>query len=151
MKLLLVEDDTKIATAVTRGLDAEGFAVEVAADGADGLWMATEGRYDLIVLDIMLPGRNGYEVCADLRAGRRLDADPDADGEGRRPRRGRGARHRRRRLPHQAVLVPGAGRPRPGAAAPHRRAPADARAAPARCGIDPGTPAGVVAATPRSR
>jgi DNA-binding response OmpR family regulator len=68
MKLLLVEDDAKVATAVTRGLRAEGFAVETASDGVDGLWMATQGAYDLIVLDIMLPGRNGYRVCADLRA-----------------------------------------------------------------------------------
>ncbi|HYZ97172.1 MAG TPA: response regulator transcription factor [Acidimicrobiales bacterium] len=67
MKLLLVEDDRKIATAVKRGLEAEGFTVEVALDGHDGLWMATEGAYDLVVLDIMLPGRNGYQICADLR------------------------------------------------------------------------------------
>ncbi|HET6949795.1 MAG TPA: response regulator transcription factor [Acidimicrobiales bacterium] len=68
MKLLLVEDDTKLAAAVKRGLEAEGFAVEVAADGEDGLWRATEGTYDLVLLDIMLPGRNGYRICADLRA-----------------------------------------------------------------------------------
>jgi two-component system, OmpR family, response regulator len=68
MKLLLVEDDAKVATAVSRGLRAEGYAVETASDGIDGLWMATQGAYDLIVLDIMLPGRNGYRVCADLRA-----------------------------------------------------------------------------------
>ena len=67
MKLLVVEDDHKIATAVKRGLEAEGFTVDVAFDGQDGFWMATEGTYDLIVLDIMLPGRNGYLVCADLR------------------------------------------------------------------------------------
>jgi two-component system OmpR family response regulator len=67
MKLLLVEDDKKIATAVKRGLDAEGFVVEVSFDGDDGFWKASEGTYDLIVLDIMLPGRNGYRVCADLR------------------------------------------------------------------------------------
>ena len=67
MKLLLVEDDMKIATAVQRGLEAEGFTVEVAFDGDDGLWLATEGSYDLIVLDIMLPGRNGFQICADLR------------------------------------------------------------------------------------
>jgi two-component system OmpR family response regulator len=67
MKLLLVEDDEKIATAVKRGLDAEGFTVEVSFDGDDGFWKASEGAYDLIVLDIMLPGRNGYRVCADLR------------------------------------------------------------------------------------
>jgi two-component system, OmpR family, response regulator len=67
MKLLVVDDDTKIARALQRGLSAEGFAVEVAGDGVEGLWRATEGSYDLILLDIMLPGRNGYRVCADLR------------------------------------------------------------------------------------
>ena len=67
MKLLLIEDDKKIATAVKRGLEAEGYRIDVALDGTDGLWMATEGSYDLIVLDIMLPGRNGYQICADLR------------------------------------------------------------------------------------
>lgn len=68
MKLLMIEDDKKIATMVKRGLEAEGFSVEVATDGLDGLWLATEGSYDLIVLDIMLPRRNGYEICADLRS-----------------------------------------------------------------------------------
>jgi two-component system OmpR family response regulator len=67
MKLLLVEDDKKIATAVKRGLEAEGFTVEVAFDGEDGQWMATEGSYDLILLDILLPGRNGFEICGNLR------------------------------------------------------------------------------------
>jgi len=67
MKLLLVEDDKKIATAVKRGLQAEGFTVEVAFDGEDGFWLATEGSYDLIILDILLPGRNGYRICGDLR------------------------------------------------------------------------------------
>ncbi len=68
MKLLLIEDDTKIAAAVKRGLEAEGFRVEVSLDGADGLWRATEGTYDLLVVDLMLPGRNGFQICADLRA-----------------------------------------------------------------------------------
>jgi DNA-binding response OmpR family regulator len=68
VKLLLVEDDTKLAAAVRRGLEAEGFTVEVAADGDEGLWRATEGTFDLVLLDIMLPGRNGYRICADLRA-----------------------------------------------------------------------------------
>jgi two-component system OmpR family response regulator len=68
VKLLLVEDDRKLATAVRRGLEAEGFAVEVAHDGLDGVWLATEASFDLVVLDIMLPGRNGYQICADLRA-----------------------------------------------------------------------------------
>jgi DNA-binding response OmpR family regulator len=68
VKLLLIEDDVKVAAAVSRGLRAEGYTVEVAGDGVDGEWMATQGAYDLIVLDIMLPGKNGYRVCADLRA-----------------------------------------------------------------------------------
>jgi DNA-binding response OmpR family regulator len=67
VKLLLVEDDTKIGAAVRRGLEAEGFVVDLAHDGIDGLWLASEGSYDLIVLDIMLPGRNGYQICAALR------------------------------------------------------------------------------------
>ena len=67
MKLLLVEDDRKIATAVKRGLEAEGFTVDVCFDGTDGLWQATEHPYDLVVLDLMLPGRNGFQICADLR------------------------------------------------------------------------------------
>jgi DNA-binding response OmpR family regulator len=68
MKVLLIEDDRKIAAAVDRGLRSEGFSVELAVDGDDGLWVAREGRFDLIVLDIMLPGRNGFQICADLRA-----------------------------------------------------------------------------------
>jgi two-component system, OmpR family, response regulator len=67
VKLLLVDDDAKLAASVRRGLTAEGFTVEVAADGIEGLWQASEGTYDLIVLDILLPGRNGYEVCRELR------------------------------------------------------------------------------------
>lgn len=66
--MLLVEDDTRLAALVKRGLHAEAFSVEVAHDGTKGLWLATEGTHDLIVLDIMLPGRNGYEICRDLRA-----------------------------------------------------------------------------------
>lgn len=67
MKLLVVEDDAKIAAAVRRGLEAEGFTVSVAGDGAEGLWMAGEGRFDAIVLDLMLPHRNGFQVLAELR------------------------------------------------------------------------------------
>jgi len=67
MKLLLIEDDKKIAAAVKRGLEAEQFSVDVSFDGDDGFWKATEGAYDLIILDIMLPGRNGYVLCGDLR------------------------------------------------------------------------------------
>lgn len=67
MKLLLVDDDRELTRSLRRGLEAEGFAVDVAHDGVDGLWLATEGSYAAIVLDLMLPGRNGYAVCAELR------------------------------------------------------------------------------------
>lgn len=68
MRILVVEDEPTVALALQRGLAAEGFGVDVADNGDDGLWMATEHDYAAIVLDIMLPGRNGYQVCADLRA-----------------------------------------------------------------------------------
>jgi DNA-binding response OmpR family regulator len=65
--VLIVEDEAKIAAAVRRGLEAEDFAVDVANTGTDGLWMATENPYDVIVLDILLPGMSGFEVCRKLR------------------------------------------------------------------------------------
>lgn len=68
MKILLVDDDQDLTASLRRGLEAEGFTVDVAGNGDDGLWMATEGAHDIIVLDLMLPGRNGFRVCADLRA-----------------------------------------------------------------------------------
>jgi two-component system OmpR family response regulator len=71
MRVLLVEDEENLAATVRDGLAAEGFTTDVAADGVDGLWAATEtphGAYDVIVLDLMLPGLNGYEVCRQLRA-----------------------------------------------------------------------------------
>ena len=68
--MLVVEDEKRLAHALQRGLEAEGFAVDVALDGTEGLWMATEGSYDAIVLDILLPGINGYRICAQLREAR---------------------------------------------------------------------------------
>ncbi len=67
MKLLLIEDDVRIATAVKRGLEGEGFSVEVVFDGTDGLHQALEGTYDALIVDLMLPGTNGFKVCAALR------------------------------------------------------------------------------------
>lgn len=67
MRILVVEDDPTVAAALERGLVAEGFDIDIASDGDTGLWMAAEHAYAAIVLDIMLPGRNGYRVCADLR------------------------------------------------------------------------------------
>ncbi|MHA7276332.1 response regulator transcription factor [Arthrobacter sp. HLT1-21] len=67
MKVLIVDDDIQLASIVARGLTAEGFLVETEHDGPGGLWRATEGSFDAIVLDIMLPGMNGFVVCRELR------------------------------------------------------------------------------------
>jgi DNA-binding response OmpR family regulator len=68
MRLLIVEDEKRLALSLAKGLTAEGYAVDVVHDGREGLHMATEETYDLVILDIMLPGLNGYKVCAALRA-----------------------------------------------------------------------------------
>jgi two-component system OmpR family response regulator len=68
MRVLVVEDEKRLAAGLRNGLEAEGFAVDVAANGVDGLWMAREHAYDAIILDIMLPGMNGFAVCGTLRA-----------------------------------------------------------------------------------
>lgn len=67
VRLLVVDDDLHLVTALKRGLEAEGFAVDAALDGIEAEWLATENPYDAMVLDIMLPGLSGYEVCARLR------------------------------------------------------------------------------------
>jgi DNA-binding response OmpR family regulator len=67
VRVLVVEDEKQLAAGLRTGLEAEGFAVDVALDGNDGLWMAREHPYDAIVLDIMLPGLNGFRICAALR------------------------------------------------------------------------------------
>ena len=63
----MVEDEKRLAAALKRGLENEGFAVDVALDGTQGEWLASENTYDAIVMDIMLPGLNGYQLCARLR------------------------------------------------------------------------------------
>jgi DNA-binding response OmpR family regulator len=67
VRILLVEDERRLAEALRAGLSAEGYAVDVAHNGRDALWLATEHPYSAIVLDIMLPGLNGYRVCRRLR------------------------------------------------------------------------------------
>ena len=71
MRVLVVEDEVRMADLLRRGLVEEGFAVDVAASGEDGLWYARENEYDAIVLDLILPGMDGFTVLEDLRtAGR---------------------------------------------------------------------------------
>ena len=68
MRVLLIEDDRKAARLLTKGLQEEGFVVDVAATGEDGEIQATENEYDVILLDWLLPGKDGVAVCRDLRA-----------------------------------------------------------------------------------
>jgi two-component system OmpR family response regulator len=68
MRVLVVEDEVALADTIDRGLQAEGFTVEVTHDGAAGLWHAREHPYSAIVLDLLLPGMNGFQVCRTLRA-----------------------------------------------------------------------------------
>jgi len=67
MRVLVIEDEVRMARLLKRALEEEGHAVDVAGDGPDGLWMATENRYAAIVLDVMLPGFDGFELCRRLR------------------------------------------------------------------------------------
>ena len=71
MKLLVVEDEEKSAAYLKKGLGEHGFVVDVADNGRDGLHLAMSGQYDLIVLDVMLPDRDGWQVVRELRASRR--------------------------------------------------------------------------------
>jgi two-component system OmpR family response regulator len=68
MRILVVEDEPRLAKTLRLGLRAEGFLVVVAATGVDGLWQAAENQFDVIVLDVMLPDMNGYEVLRQIRA-----------------------------------------------------------------------------------
>jgi two-component system, OmpR family, response regulator len=68
MRVLVVEDEAKMAKLLKRGLEEDGHAVDVGADGPEGLWLASENSYAAIVLDVMLPGFDGFELCRRLRA-----------------------------------------------------------------------------------
>lgn len=71
MRVLVVEDEVKMAGLLKRGLEEEGYAVDVAQEGSEAVWLGTENPYDVIVLDVMLPDFDGFEVCRQLRtAGR---------------------------------------------------------------------------------
>jgi DNA-binding response OmpR family regulator len=68
MRILVVDDDARLARSLKRGFEGEGFATDIALDGTEAQWLATENDYDAIVLDVMLPGIGGYDLCRALRA-----------------------------------------------------------------------------------
>lgn len=67
MRVLLVEDDSRIANFVAKGLREKAYAVDIATDGEDGLYQASINDYDVVILDVMMPHKTGFEVCAELR------------------------------------------------------------------------------------
>lgn len=67
VRVLVIEDEAKLAEVVARGLREEGYAADVAGGGEDALWMAQAAGYDAILLDVMLPGADGFEICRRLR------------------------------------------------------------------------------------
>lgn len=67
MRILLVEDEMKVARFIRRGLEAEGYAVDVASDGSSGEHKALNGQYDLLILDVLLPKKNGFEILSTIR------------------------------------------------------------------------------------
>jgi DNA-binding response OmpR family regulator len=69
MKILIVEDEHRIANTIKKGLEQEHYVVDVAYDGIEGFDLASSEPYDLIILDLMLPGRDGMTICRDLRTG----------------------------------------------------------------------------------
>src|SRR5207244_36509 len=123
MKILVVEYDRKVAGFIEQGLREEGYAVDVAPDGDEATTLAHVYDYDLVVLDVMLPKKNGLQVAAELRregwgscvprasgrggAAARGTQDPHPDAHRARHHGGRGARarRRRRRLSRQAIQV----------------------------------------------
>ncbi len=98
MRVLVIEDERDLAHLIRRGLTEEGYAVDVAYDGEEGQYMAEAAPYDLIVLDIILPKKNGFDICSSLRK-KKVDTrilmltGRDSLGD-----RVRGAGHRRGRL-----------------------------------------------------
>ena len=139
MRVLVVEDEPKMAELLARGLREEGHAADVAGRGEDALWMARAVAYDAIVLDVMLPGHRRVRDLPRAARRRGLDAGADAD----RARRGRGPdrgpRRRRRRLPAEAVLVRRAARAAARACPPGAGRAAGRRSRSATLRLDPAT------------
>ena len=120
MKILVVEDDRKVAGFIEQGLKEEGYVVDVAPDGDEATMLAHVYDYDVILLDIVLPKKNGFQIASRAPARGPEHADPDADVAGRGGRRSPRPGCRRRRLPGQAVPVRRAPGPNPGLASPGR-------------------------------
>ena len=117
MNLLVVQEEPPVASFIKRGLEAEGFVVRTACDGAEGLEMSRSAEFDLIVLDLVLPTVTGEEILARLRAaGSSVPVIVLTSGDG--PRPGGHPERRGRRLRDETLQLLGGARPDPGEARP---------------------------------
>ena len=114
MRVLVVEDDAKIASFVVRGLKQAGYAVDHAPDGETGLALAESTGYDVAIVDVMLPGLDGFSLVRRLRSARRQVPVLFLSAKSAVEDRVHGPRERRRRLPDEALRVLGAARAGPG-------------------------------------
>ena len=105
VRVLVVEDELRMAALLKRGLQEDGYVVDIAATGTDAVWQAGEFDYDVVLLDLMLPGLDGVEVCRQLRQIGPVGTGPDAQRPRRRGRPGARAGRRCRRLPRQTVQL----------------------------------------------
>ena len=103
MRILIVEDEKRLAGTLAELLHRRGYTVDVSYDGVSGLDNARSGIYDLVLLDAMLPGLDGFSLLQQLRAGGEHGAGADADGPQRPQRPGAGSGLRRGLLPDQAL------------------------------------------------
>ena len=103
MKILIIEDEKLLADSIRTMLESKGFAVDVCYDGESGADYAELGVYDLLILDVMMPGMDGYQVARHVRAQRCSTPHPDAYCPLRAGRPDRGAQRRRRLLSDQAL------------------------------------------------
>ncbi len=122
MRLLIIEDDRDAADYLVKAFREVGHVADAAYDGEDGLALALDGQYDVLIVDRMLPKRDGLSVIGALRGQGHRDAGADSVGArpGRRP--GQGPARRRRRLSAQALFILRTAGPRRGAGAPPRLA-----------------------------
>ena len=105
MRTLVIEDEVKTAKFLKKGLSEAGLSVEVSGDGLDGLHLALEVEFDLVILDVMIPSLDGWEVLTRLRQAGRTDAGALSYGARCRPRAGTRIGVGRRRLPGEAVCL----------------------------------------------
>ena len=113
VRVLIIEDEPKSAAYLRKGLSEHGYVADLAGNGEDGLYLAQTSEYDLLILDIMLPGRDGWSVLSGTAPDRQTDSGAVSDRPGLRSGPGKGTRSGSRRLPRQTLRFFRIAGPRP--------------------------------------